>query len=179
MFRHLFGPVPSRRLGISLGIDLVPKKVCTLDCVYCEIGKTTYLTDERKEYSDIKDIILELDEYFKIHPDPDYITISGSGEPTLNIKIEEVIKFSKHIKPNIPIAVLTNGTLFSDEKVRRSIIDADIVLPSLDAATEQVFKKINRPHKKITIEQCICGLIQFRKEFKSKIHLEDPPAKSL
>lgn len=172
MFRHLFGPVPSRRLGISLGIDLVPKKVCTLDCVYCEIGKTTYLTDERKEYSDIKDIILELDEYFKIHPDPDYITISGSGEPTLNIKIEEVIKFSKHIKPNIPIAVLTNGTLFSDEKVRRSIIDADIVLPSLDAATEQVFKKINRPHKKITIEQCICGLIQFRKEFKSKIHLE-------
>lgn len=172
MFRHLFGPVPSRRLGISLGVDLVPKKICTLDCVYCEIGKTTDLTVERKDYVYRNDIIFELSEYFRIHPDPDYITFSGSGEPTLNINIEEIIKFAKSIKPNIPIAVLTNGTLFSDETVRRSLMCADVVLPSLDAATEKVFRKINRPQKSITIEKYIQGLIQFRKEFKSRIHLE-------
>lgn len=172
MFTYLFGPVPSRRLGMSLGVDLIPQKTCSLDCVYCEIGKTTHLTVERREYVDAKDIIGELTEYFEKNPDPDYITFAGSGEPTLNINIKKIINFSKLKKPNIPIAVLTNGTLFSDQNVRESILQADIVLPSLDAATDKTFKKINRPHNKIKLEAYIQGLIDFRQEFRSRIHLE-------
>lgn len=172
MYRYLFGPVPSRRLGMSLGIDLVPKKVCSLDCVYCEVGKSTKLTLERKEYIKLDKIKEELIHYFNHHPDPDYITFSGSGEPTLNIYIGEVLQFLKQNKPNIPVAVLTNGTLLFDKKVRTGIKDADVVLPSLDAATEPVFTRINRPQKDLKIDKYIQGLIEFRKEFKGNIWLE-------
>ena len=172
MYKYIFGPVPSRRLGISLGIDLVPKKVCSLNCVYCEVGKTTNLTLERKEYIEFDKIKEELTRYFKNNPDPDYITFSGSGEPTLNFRIGEVLQFIKNNKPGIPVAVLTNGTLLYDENVRKDILNADVVLPSLDAATDKVFRKINRPQKKLTIENYIQGLIDFRKEFKGKMWLE-------
>ncbi len=172
MYKYLFGPVPSRRLGMSLGVDLVPKKVCSLDCVYCEVGKTTKLTLERKEYIKFDKVKEELTHYFNNNPDPDYITFSGSGEPTLNIFIGEILQFIKQNKPNIPIAVLTNGTLFYDKNVRKAILNADVVLPSLDAATEKVFMKINRPAKDLSIEKYINGLIEFRKEFKGKIWLE-------
>ncbi len=172
MYKYLFGPVPSRRLGISLGIDLVPKKVCSLNCVYCEVGKTTNLTLERKEYIEYDKIKEELTRYFKNNPDPDYITFSGSGEPTLKFRIGEVLRFIKNNKPGIPVAVLTNGTLLYDKNVRKDILNADIVLPSLDAATDKVFRKINRPQKKLTIENYIRGLIDFRKEFKGKMWLE-------
>lgn len=172
MYKFLFGPVPSRRLGMSLGVDLVPKKVCSLDCVYCEVGKTTKLTLDRKEYIKYDKIEEELTHYFNNNPDPDYITFSGSGEPTLNIFIGKILQFIKQIKPNIPVAVLTNGTLFYDKKVREAILNADVVLPSLDAATEDVLKKINRPAKDLSIDKYINGLIEFRKEFKGKIWLE-------
>ena len=157
---------------MSLGVDLVPKKVCSLDCVYCEVGKTTKLTLDRKEYVKFDKIKEELTHYFKNNPDPDYITFSGSGEPTLNIFIGEILQFIKQNKPNIPLAVLTNGTLFYDKNVRDAILHADVVLPSLDAATEDVFKKINRPAKELTINNYINGLVEFRKEFKGKIWLE-------
>lgn len=172
MYQYLFGPVPSRRLGMSLGVDLVPRKVCSLDCVYCEVGKTSKLTTERKEYIPYNKIVSELKQYFENNPDPDYITFSGSGEPTLNSRIGDVIKFIKQNKPTIPIAVLTNGTLLYDAKLRDELMDADVVLPSLDAATTQVFQKINRPAKELNIERCIQGLIDFRAEFKGKIWLE-------
>ncbi|RLD11781.1 MAG: radical SAM protein [Chlamydiae bacterium] len=172
MYKYLFGPVPSRRLGMSLGVDLVPKKVCSLNCVYCEVGKTTKLTLDRKEYIKFDKIKEELTHYFNNNPDPDYITFSGSGEPTLNIFIGEVLQFIKQNKPNIPVAVLTNGTLFYDKNVRKAILNADVVLPSLDAATEGVFKKINRPAKDLSIDKYIKGLIDFRKEFKGRIWLE-------
>ncbi len=172
MYKYLFGPVPSRRLGMSLGVDLVPRKVCSLDCVYCEVGKTTKLTLERKEYILYDKIIEELTHYFKNNPDPDYITFSGSGEPTLNSRIGDVLKFIKQKKPAIPIAVLTNGTLLFDAKVREEIKEADVVLPSLDAATNPVFHKINRPAPQLDIDKYIQGLIDFRKEFKGKIWLE-------
>jgi wyosine [tRNA(Phe)-imidazoG37] synthetase (radical SAM superfamily) len=172
MYKYLFGPVPSRRLGMSLGVDLVPKKVCSLDCVYCEVGKTTKLTIERKEYVKYDKIIEELTHYFKNNPDPDYITFSGSGEPTLNIIIGEILRFIKQNKPNIPVAVLTNGTLFYKKNVRDEILNANVVLPSLDAATEDVFKTINRPAKDLNFDKYIKGLINFRKEFKGKIWLE-------
>lgn len=172
MYKYLFGPVPSRRLGVSLGIDLVPKKVCSLDCIYCEVGKTTKLTVKRDEYIPIEKLKEELENYFSNNPDPDYFTFSGSGEPTLNIRIGEVIDFIKQQKNSIPIAVLTNGTLFYDKDVRNDIKKADIVLPSLDAATQNLFKKINRPQKNLTVDKHIEGLVNFRNEFGGKIWLE-------
>jgi len=172
MYKYLFGPVPSRRLGMSLGVDLVPKKVCSLNCVYCEVGKTTKLTIEEKEYILFDKIKEELLNYFNNNPDPDYITFSGSGEPTLNSKIGNVLKFIKQNRPNIPVAVLTNGTMLFDENVRNAIIDADVILPSLDAATQDVFEKINRPAKGLTIEKYIKGIIDFKKIFKGKLWLE-------
>lgn len=172
MYKYLFGPVPSRRLGMSLGVDLVPKKVCSLDCVYCEAGKTTKLTTERMEYVKTEKIIGELTDYFLNNPDPDYITFSGYGEPTLNLAIGEVLDFIKQNKPDIPVAVLTNGTLFGDEIVRQSILKADLVLPSLDAATEAVFRKINRPPDSLMFDDYIQGLIDFSREFSGKIWLE-------
>jgi wyosine [tRNA(Phe)-imidazoG37] synthetase (radical SAM superfamily) len=172
MYKYLFGPVPSRRLGMSLGVDLVPKKVCTLDCVYCEVGRTTKLTTTRKEYFQFEKIKNELIDYFLHNPDPDYITLSGSGEPTLNSSLGEIIQFVKQEKPHIPVAVLTNGTLLFDEKVSASLQNADVVLPSLDAATLEVFKKINRPSGDIDFEKYLNGLIEFSQNFKGKIWLE-------
>ena len=172
MYKYLFGPVPSRRLGISLGVDLVPAKVCSLDCVYCEVGKTTKLTTRRMEYILYSRVAQELEHYFANNPDPDFITFSGSGEPTLNSRLGDVLLFIKEKRPKLPVAVLTNGTLLCDEKVRRELAAADIVLPSLDAATDETFRKINRPDPGIEIDKYINGLVQFRKEYTGKIWLE-------
>jgi len=172
MYKYLFGPVPSRRLGMSLGVDLVPHKVCTLDCVYCECGVTTKLTTDRKEYILYDKVIKELKNFFLKNPDPDYITFSGSGEPTLNSRIGDVLNFIKKLKPDIPVAVLTNGTLFSNSEVRNELINADLVLPSLDAALQTSFNKINRPFKSIDTEEYIKGITEFSKEFNGEIWLE-------
>jgi wyosine [tRNA(Phe)-imidazoG37] synthetase (radical SAM superfamily) len=157
---------------MSLGVDLVPNKVCSLNCVYCEVGLTTKLTIERKEYVPYDKITSELAHYFANNPDPDYITFSGSGEPTLNSSIGDVLQFIKIQKPGIPVAVLTNGTLLYDKKVRNELMDADVVLPSLDAATETTFQKINLPAKHLNMDKYIQGLIDFRKEFSGLIWLE-------
>ncbi|RLD50458.1 MAG: radical SAM protein [Bacteroidetes bacterium] len=172
MYKYLFGPVPSRRLGMSLGVDLVPHKVCTLDCVYCECGATTKLTVDRKEYILYDKVTKELKDFFTHNPDPDYITFSGSGEPTLNSRIGDVLNFIKKLKPNIPVAVLTNGTLLHREDVRQEIMNADVVLPSLDAALQQSFNKINRPFQSLNIQEYIQGVADFSKEFKGEIWLE-------
>ncbi|MGC9362620.1 MAG: radical SAM protein, partial [Candidatus Syntrophosphaera sp.] len=126
--KYLFGPVPSRRLGVSLGVDLVPHKVCSLNCVYCEVGKTTNLTIERKEYVPIDEVIKELDDYLSENPHLDFITFSGQGEPTLNSGIGRVINHIKEKYPRYKVAVLTNGTLFWDEKVRGEVMPADVLL---------------------------------------------------
>lgn len=172
MYKYLFGPVPSRRLGVSLGVDLVPKKVCSVDCVYCEVGKTTKLSVTREDYISSDKIKTELEHYFKNNPQPDYITITASGEPTLNTNLGEIIRFIKQTKPGVSVALITNGTLLHDSKVREAVKDVDLVLPSLDAATEEVFRKINRPHKDLNFGQYIQGLIDFGKEFTGKIWLE-------
>ncbi len=172
MYKYLFGPVPSRRLGMSLGVDLVPHKVCSLDCVYCECGATTKLTIERKEYILYNKVVGELEHYFSNNPDPDYITFSGSGEPTLNSRIGEVLDFIKTKRPDVPVAVLTNGTLFSQKQVRTEILKADLILPSLDAGTTKAFTKINRPSPDLNLDTYIQGLIDFRSEFKGQIWLE-------
>ncbi|MCP4373688.1 MAG: radical SAM protein [Deltaproteobacteria bacterium] len=172
MYNHLFGPVPSRRLGISLGLDLVPMKTCSLNCIYCECGRTTHLTLNRREYVPFEDVKKELSHFLSHHPRPDYITFSGSGEPTLNSTIREVIHFIKTQAFNIPVALLTNGTLLFQKKVREDIKDATVVIPSLDAITQKAFVKIVRPNPKLNINTIINGLIQFRKEYTGQIWLE-------
>ena len=171
-YNTLFGPVPSRRLGISLGIDLVPMKTCTLNCIYCECGESTHLTLERREYVPFATVKQELSIYFENNPPPDYITFSGSGEPTLNSRIGDVLLFIKNHIHDIPVALLTNGTLFSQKQVREDIKGATVIIPSLDAATEKVFRKINRPAPHLNVHTIIQGLIQLRKEYRGKIWLE-------
>ena len=171
MIRHIFGPVPSRRLGISLGVDIIPYKTCTLDCVYCECGKTTDLRIERKRFVDPKIILDEIKKTVSDDKHIEYITFSGSGEPTLNKDIGEIIRGIKKIT-DIPAAVLTNGTLLYLKEVREDLMKADVVLPSLDAVTPHVFSKINRPHKGLSIDLIIDGLITFRNEYSGEIWLE-------
>jgi len=172
MYKHLFGPVPSRRLGMSLGVDLIPHKVCSLNCIYCECGSSTKLTIERKEYVPYDIVIEELEHFIKNNPAPDYITFSGSGEPTLNSRIGDIIQFIRSNILDIPIAVLTNGTLLFQKEVRKEILDANVVLPSLDAASDLTFRRINRPFHNLNIDQYISGLVDFSNEFKGKIWLE-------
>ncbi|MBN2403561.1 MAG: radical SAM protein [Spirochaetes bacterium] len=170
--KHLFGPVISRRLGISLGIDLLISKTCSLDCIYCECGKTKNLTTKIREYVPTEDVIIQLREFLKDRPKLDVITFAGSGEPTLHNGIGKIIKFIKTEYPEYKIAVLTNSTLFYLKKVRKSILDADIIIPSLDAASEETFKKISRPEKSIRVNKIINGLTALRKEYKNSIILE-------
>lgn len=170
--KYLFGPVPSRRLGVSLGVDLVPHKVCSLNCVYCEVGSTTNLTLERREYVPIAEVLKELEDYLSQEPDLDFVTFSGQGEPTLNSGLATVIDFIKDRYPRYQVAVLTNGTLFWDKQVRSEVMRADVLLPDLDAVSELVFLKVNRPAKELKIERIIEGLIELRREFKGKIYLE-------
>ncbi|MBN2891315.1 MAG: radical SAM protein [Bacteroidales bacterium] len=143
-----------------------------MDCVYCECGATTKLTLDRKEYILYKKVTAELEDFFSTNPDPDYITFSGSGEPTLNSRIGDVLKFVKKTRPNIPVAVLTNGSLLWDKKVREEILDADLVLPSLDAVYSPDFERINKPELSLTVEKYLQGIIDFTKEFKGIIWLE-------
>jgi len=172
MYKYLFGPVPSRRLGRSLGIDLVPPKTCSFNCIYCESDKTTNLTVERKEYVPFEDVISELVDFLEFNQKPDYVTFSGSGEPTLNSRIGDVIHFIKSNYPEIPIAVISNGTLFYDKQVRSELVYADLVIPSLDAVSDLVFRKINRPDSSLNLQKYIYGLAKFRNEFKGKYWLE-------
>ncbi len=169
--KHLYGPVPSRRLGRSLGVDIVPFKTCTLDCIYCQLGKTTRHTLQRKEYVPVDDILTELKEAIDAGLEADYITIGGSGEPTLHSGIARLIAGIKKLT-DIPVALLTNGTLFYLPEVRADCAGADVILPSLDAGDEATFEKINRPYSEITFDRLVGGLCALRSEYKGKIWLE-------
>lgn len=172
MYKHLFGPVPSRRLGISLGVDLVPFKYCSFNCVYCELGATTHLTSTRKEYIPVAGLIKELTDYLKSKPLLDFITFSGSGEPTLHSGIREITAFLKTEFPQYALALLTNSSLLPQPEVRQDLKKIDLILPSLDAASEKIFRKINRPAPGISAADIITGLIQLRNEFQGQIWLE-------
>lgn len=169
--KYLYGPVASRRLGRSMGVDIVSLKVCTLDCVYCQLGRTSKKTVERKDYVPIEAVVAELKTQLEEGLEADFITISGSGEPTLHRRLGELIDGIKKIT-KIPVAVMTNGTLFYREDVRADCAKADVVLPSLDAGDEAAFQRVNRPHKDITIEKLVGGLSAFRDEFSGQIWLE-------
>ena len=168
-FKHVFGPVPSRRLGRSLGVDLVPLKVCSYDCIYCQLGRTATKTVARKEWVPTEAVLEELK--LKLSCRPDYITLSGSGEPTLHSRLGEVIERIRAMTKT-PVAVLTNGSLLWQPEVREALRQAHVVMPSLDAGDELLFQAVNRPHPEITFERLVAGLEQFRREFSGQYWLE-------
>jgi wyosine [tRNA(Phe)-imidazoG37] synthetase (radical SAM superfamily) len=169
--KYLFGPVNSRRLGVSLGVDLVPYKTCSLNCVYCECGATESLTSEIKEYVPTSAVIAELEAFLKDAPRLDAVTFSGSGEPTLHEGIGVVIDYLKKNHP-YKVAVLTNGTLLNRPEVRQRLLQADTVIPTLNAVTPEIFNKIVRPAEGITPATLIDGILSFRKEFKGRLIIE-------
>jgi wyosine [tRNA(Phe)-imidazoG37] synthetase (radical SAM superfamily) len=169
--KYVYGPVPSRRLGFSLGVDIVPYKICSLDCIYCQLGRTVRKSIVRKMYTQTDDILREVKEVLDTKQPIDYITFSGSGEPTLNSDISELIREIKAIT-SVPLSVLTNGTLLFREDVQKDLLKADVVLPSLDAASFEMFQKINRPHRALKIDLIIGGLKRFREIYKGRILLE-------
>ena len=166
---YIFGPVPSRRLGRSLGVDLVPFKTCTYDCIYCQLGRTINKTTQRKEWVPIDIVIDQLKT--KLSSKPDYITLSGSGEPTLFSRLEELIMRIKDIT-DIPVAVLTNGSLLWQPEVRNALKSVDLVVPSLDAGSSQMFQYVNRPYRDIAFDKMLEGLVKFRDEYTGKYWLE-------
>jgi wyosine [tRNA(Phe)-imidazoG37] synthetase (radical SAM superfamily) len=166
---HLFGPVLSRRLGLSLGVDLLRHKTCNLDCVYCELGKTRCLTEERGRFVPPESVLREIGK--RSSESFDFLTFAGSGEPTLSRDLGEVMEKARELV-DVPVAVITNSTLFSSPAVREEVSLADVVLPSLDAATQSTFQAINRPAAGLQIEEVIEGLRRFRSEFEGEIWLE-------
>ena len=167
----IYGPVPSRRLGLSLGVDIIPPKVCTLDCVYCQVGRTTTKTAERGDFLDIEAVLAELREKLAAGAKANYVTVGGSGEPTLHSRLGDLIDGIRALT-DIPVALLTNGTLLYRADVRGDCARADVVLPSLDAGDADVFAAVNRPTGDISIEKLVSGLVQFREEFRGQIWLE-------
>jgi len=169
---RIFGPVPSRRLGRSLGVDVVPYKTCTFDCVYCECGATTDLTIERREFFPLELILDELrDSLSEIITPPDVITLSGSGEPTLYNRLGDLIDGIRKAA-RVPVAVITNSSLLFMREVRDELGRADIVLPSLDSALAGPFSRINRPHPGITLDMITEGLGAFLDGYGGKVLLE-------
>jgi len=170
--KYVYGPVPSRRLGRSLGVDPIPLKTCNYQCIYCQLGKTTIFTNERKNYNPKKEIIAEMKKVIQLSKNKfDYITFVGSGEPTLYKDLGTLISTAKEISKE-PVCVITNGALLYDQEVRKSLMISDVVLPSLDAGDEKLFIKINRPHPSINFKAVIQGFITFRQEFKGKFWIE-------
>jgi wyosine [tRNA(Phe)-imidazoG37] synthetase (radical SAM superfamily) len=170
--KYVFGPVNSRRLGVSLGIDIIPLKVCSFNCIYCECGSTTDLTEEVKEYLPYDEIISEIGQALSKDPVIDVVTFSGSGEPTLNSRLGDIISYIKTNFPQYKVAVLTNSSLLHREDVRRGLLGADIIYPSLDAVSEEVFNKIMRPLPGVKSDTIIDSIALLRNEFKGKLCLE-------
>lgn len=171
-YKYLFGPVNSRRLGISLGVDMIPFKTCSLDCVYCECGDTTNLNCERKEYVSFENLRNELDDYLSKKPVLDYITFAGSGEPTLNSCLGKIESYVKSNYPSYKTALLTNSTLFYIPEVRRDALQFDLICPSLDAVSDEAFARLNRPSPVLNNDLIIKGLTSFAHEFKGLLWVE-------
>lgn len=168
---HVYGPVPSRRLGFSLGVDIIPPKTCTFDCIYCQLGCAPNLTTQRKNYFSTRKILAQIKAVLDSGEQVDHITFSGSGEPTLNASLGKIIREIKKITA-IPVAVLTNSSLLGRKEVRKELLIADVIVPSLDAATAQKFASVNRPPSSFRLGNIIRGLVRLRREFHGKIWLE-------
>ncbi|WP_244148733.1 radical SAM protein [Desulfonatronum thiosulfatophilum] len=172
-FKTLYGPVRSGRLGLSLGVDLLGRRICSLDCIYCEVGPTRIHTLQRRPYMPTRTILDELRAWKSQQlPRPEYITLGGLGEPCLNSELAQIIAGCRDIFPDIPVAVLTNSTLLPDPAVRRELAGAQVVLPSMDTLVQSEFIRINKPCKDVDLNSMVTGLLDFRKEYSRQIFLE-------
>lgn len=171
--RHVYGIVPSRRLGRSLGVSTVPFKLCNYSCVYCQLGRTTKMCNTRQSFYPPDEILDELEEFLKIHSEKEYdvITLVSEGEPLLYRPMDTIISGIKELSKK-PVVVITNGSLFYDEDVRSEVRQADIIMPTLDAWDEESFKLINRPFGKLRFEKVYNGLLELRNSFPGEIWLE-------
>jgi wyosine [tRNA(Phe)-imidazoG37] synthetase (radical SAM superfamily) len=167
---YVFGPVPSRRLGLSLGVDLIPPKTCSYDCLYCQVGRTTCVTVEPKAFVSLEQVLKELKESFTRRK-PDFVTFSGSGEPTLHSGIGEAISFVKK-ESDLKVAVLTNGSLLWRQEVRERLLEADVIMPTLSTVDEETFRKIHRPHPDLRVSKVIQGLKRLREIYNGELHVE-------
>lgn len=170
-YKYIFGPIPSRRMGNSLGISPIEKRSCSYSCVYCQLGRTKNLLKEPQKFFNINDILDEFKDYLKEDVKIDVVTVVGEGEPTLCADLEELIVNLKKVTDK-PIAVITNGSMLIYKGVREALKKADIVLPSLDAGDEVTFRRINRPNRKINFEKITEALIDFSKEYKGELWME-------
>jgi len=171
--KYVYGPVPSRRLGQSLGIDPVPLKTCNWNCVYCQLGRSRPLVNERLDYFPPEDILAEVKESLAAHKpgEIDWVTFVGSGETTLHKSIGKLIRGVKALT-HLPVAVITNGATLYLPEIREELSAADAVLPSLDAGSPQLYRKINRPHPEVTFERLLEGLVRFREGYQGKLWVE-------
>ncbi len=169
--RYIYGPVPSRRLGLSLGISPIPQKTCNYSCVYCQLGRTGHMTNTRQSFFPLEKILLEFDDFLQKQIKFDVVTIVGEGEPTLYSGLGALITGIKK-KTDVPVAVITNGALLYDPQVRSELAQADIILPTLDAWDEASFRAINRPHGSLRFEDVKKGLMTFSREFKGQLWIE-------
>jgi len=169
--KYIYGPVPSRRLGISLGISPIPKKTCNYSCIYCQLGRTDKMTNTRKMFFPVDEILSEFDAVVTQKIAFDVITIVGEGEPTLYLGLGKLIEQLQQ-RCDKPIAVITNGALLYDKQVREDLQKADIVLPTLDACSPDLFRRINRPHKALSFDNVLWGLQEFSKTFKGQLWIE-------
>lgn len=168
--KNVFGPVPSRRLGLSLGVDLTPLKTCTYDCLYCQVGKTSRKRIEPAPFFPPEEIVVELERRLE-EVSPDTITFSGSGEPTLHSRIGEIISGVKRIA-DIKVAILTNGSLLWREDVRKGISGVDLIMPTLSTVFEKTFRRVHRPHRGLHLARILEGLRLLRKEYKGDLFVE-------
>jgi len=168
--KYVFGPVPSRRLGLSLGVDLIPPKTCSYDCLYCQIGKTTCKAIEPSAYVPVEAVIAELDETLaKVKPD--YVTFSGSGEPTLHVELGRLIAYVKE-RSGAKVAVLTNGSLLYRREVRERLLKADAIMPTLSTVREETFRLIHQPHDDLNVAGLVESLRSLRKSYRGQLLIE-------
>lgn len=167
--RYVFGPVPSRRMGRSLGVSPIPRKACNYSCIYCQLGRTDRMTNRRQEFFPLEDILAEFD----CHSEENYdvVTVVGEGEPTLYSRLGELLAALKS-RTQKPVAVITNGALLYDPQVRRELMEADIVLPSLDSCDEKTFKRVDRPFGQLSFEAVAQGLVAFSQAYTGRLYLE-------
>jgi len=171
-FRYVYGPVPSRRLGRSLGVNPIPFKTCNYNCVYCQLGRTSPLLNHRQAFFPPGEVLQEIQHALEMHVgEIDYVTLVGEGEPTLYQNLGDVIAQTKRMTP-LPMAVITNGSLLHRDEVQQELVPADVVIPSLDAADRETWKKVNRPHGRLDLEEIIEGLVRFRHMFHGQLWVE-------
>lgn len=170
-YKYLFGPVPSRRLGRSLGVDLIPFKTCTMDCIYCQLGGTTCEIGERGDYVPITDVLAELERWKAADGQADHITLAGSGEPTLHTRFGEALRWTRD-NTDIPSVLLTNGSLLHLPEVRADAALADKVKVTLSAWDEASFRQIHRPARGVTFDLLVEGERAFREEYTGELSVE-------